>query len=846
MKNSHWILTMLLFTTSTLTIGAFENKNTEREKYLPAGSASLSFQDKKEAQNKDLIVWYKKPATSWLEALPLGNGLLGAMVFGGTSEERLILNEGTLYAEEPGGRNMPDITRDSGIVYQLIRNGQNAEADDYATKHWLGRSLPCYQPLGDLRLVFDNHGVVSEYVRELDLSEAVAKILYRQNGISISREAFVSYPDHAIILNLKSDKPGSMGFRLLMDSQHPTLKAKMSGKNEMVYTGQVPGIALRRTLEYVEGRNEQWKYPEIWNKDGSRKPYAKPVLYANEVDGRGMFFEVRVRVLSCDGTTDVSNNGLIVKSAANVVLAVSIATSYNGFDKSPSREGSNPSEKTLSVMKSISGKTYGQLRTAHVADYRNLFGRVSLKLGNAATQSTLPTDERLKLNEKKPDPSLAALYYQFGRYLMIASSRPGGQPSNLQGIWNVDVIPPWGSAYTMNVNLNMNYWGVETGNLSECHEPLFQFLREVSVTGGKVAKQMYHRPGWVLHHNTSIWRDAQPVDWFSYVSLWPMASGWLCEHLWEHYQFTLDHDFLLNTAYPIMKGAAEFYDSWLVKDQKGRLLTPVSDSPENMFYYTDKDGVQKMAGLTMGSTLDMAIIKELFRNTIKAGSILNKDEVWLRKLESRYKILFPFQIGSRGQMLEYYKEYKEVPPRHDTSPYYPLFPSDQITPESTPELAAAEQKLLQERGRRGGGWPGAWLAGCWARLGKGDSSINYINRLVSRNHPNLFNGGGTVFQIDANLGTMAAIGEMLLQSHTSEIVLLPALPKDWSSGSVKGLCARGGFIVDMTWKDGKLTSSLIKCKTGTTRKVRYMNKTVDLKFKPDEIVNLNTNLEQVK
>lgn len=795
----------------------------------------------------ELTLWYNTPAKNWLEALPLGNGLIGTMVFGGTSSETLVLNEGTLWAEEPGGRYMPDITKDSSYVFNLIRTGQHAEADLYVTKHWLGRSVPCYESLGNIRMFFDSTGVVSDYKRQLDLTEAVARVHYNRNGVSFDREVFTSYPDHAVIMHFYADKEGAIDFKLGLESQHPTAKLKASGPNEITFTGQLPGIALRRTLEYVEQNNEQWKYPEIWNKDGTRKPFAKQIMYGSEVDGKGMYFQVRVRVLNSNGKVSTSDDGLVIEDAQDVTLAVAIASSYNGFDKSPSREGIDPATRTSSVISKLIGKTYQQLLSTHLADYKEIFGRVSLQLGEPNENSNLPTNERLLKNVDNPDPTLTALYYQFGRYLVIADSRPGSQPANLQGIWNVDRIPPWGSEYTMNVNMNMNYWGVEAANLGDCHEPLIQFMREAAITGSKVAKEMYHSPGWVMHHNTSIWRDAQPVDWFSYVSFWPMGGGWLCEHLWEHYQFNPDLAYLRNTAYPIIKGSAEFYDHWLVDDGKGHLLTPVSDSPENMFYYNDKNGKQIMGGLTMGSTMDMAIIREVFTNAIKAAKLLNVDVAWCQKLEARLAKLLPYQIGSRGQILEYYKEYKEVPPRHNTSPYYPLFPSGQITPRQTPELAAAVQKLMEERGaRKGGGFPGAWLATDWARLGRGDMSISFINSLVSRNHPNFFNGGGNVFQIDANMGGYAAIGEMLLQSHTGEIELLPALPKDWVSGSVKGLRARGGFEVAMTWKNGVFTTGSIRSITGTTATVRHGEKTKVINLKKGETIHLNSELMLIK
>ena len=769
-----------------------------------------------------LELYYDTPAEKWLGALPLGNGRIGAMVFGGVPVERIVLNEDTLYAEEPGSRDLPlDITRDFDQVTAMIRSGQYLEADRYVTKHWLGRCWPCYQPLANLLLHLDHAPAFTSYRRDLDLRSAVSRVRYTSGGVDFEREFFLSAPDDVLVIRLRAGRPGALRFRLDFESAHPTARLRPSGVAEIVIRGQVPGIALRRTLDWVEQKGDAWKYPEIWNADGSRKPFAKQVLYGSEVDGRGTFFEVRVRALGDPRLVRSSGNGLEVTGGSEVVLLAAVASSFDGVDKSPSRAGIAPESRTRPRIESAAHRNFDELHNRHVADYRRFFDRVSLDLAPSGAAAALPTDQRARRFSEGGDPAMAALYFQFGRYLIISGSRPGTQPLNLQGIWNVDVIPPWASAYTTNINLEMNYWAANTANLADCEEPLFRLLQEMTRTGAAVARNMYHRPGWVMHHNTTLWRDAQPVDSEAYFSFWPMAGGWLCRHLWDHYLFSGDREFLRKTAYPIMKGAAEFYSAWLVDDGSGHLVTPVSTSPENMFYYTGEDGQQKMAGVAMGGTLDMAIIRELFGNVINASGLLGEDPQLRKTLEDQLGKLLPYHVGSRGQLLEYYKEFKEVPPRHNTSPFYPLYPGTQITLRGTPELASAERKLLEERTRNNGHWPSAWHACCWSRLGEAARAYSSIEALIARStHPNLFNGRGEVFQIDGNLGGTAAIAEMLLQSHAGEIHLLPALPAQWSSGSVTGLRARGGFEIEMSWANSRLVSCKLYSQSAGEHKVR--------------------------
>ncbi len=787
-----------------------------------------------------LTLWYRQPALRWLEAVPLGNGRLGAMVFGGPAEERIVLNEDTLYSDEPGYRDLPlDVSPDLDRVSAMIRNGQYKEAGEFITKHWMGRAQACYQPLGDLCLRFSPTHDVANYHRELDLTTALARVRYVYSGVRFEREFFTSYPDNLLAIRLTADAPGRIGFQLSLSSPHPTLQAAATSANEVTFNGQLPGFALRREFDFIESFGDQRKYPEIYNSDGTRKPNAQRVLYGDAIGGRGMKFEVRVQAQTEGGTVTTSPAGLIVQGANSALLLVAVASSYNGFDRSPSRDGADPAPKNRATLAAATGKPYATLRNAHVQDYQSLFQRVELDLGAAPNT---PTDLRLRAAATQPDTALDALHFQFGRYLMIAGSRPGSQPLNLQGIWNVDVIPPWAGAYTTNINIQMNYWPAETTNLSECHEPLFRMLGELTATGGKVARDMYHLPGWVLHHNTTIWRDAQPVDNLALYSFWPLAGGWFCQHLWEHYRFTHDRDFLRARAYPIMKAAAEFYSGWLKDDGSGRLTTPVSTSPENAFYYTDAAGARQQGSVAQGCTLDLAIIRELFRNVIESARLLGLDAPFREKLASQLAKLPDYQVGQRGQLLEYYKEFEEYPPRHDTSAFYPLYPGTEITP-ATPRLYEAERVLVTRRNKSNGGWPGAWVSNCWSRLGDAERAYAAFRSILNRStHPNFFNGTGAIYQIDGNLGGTAAVVEMLLQSHTGEIHLLPALPKAWPQGRVKGLVARGGFEVSMEWSGSRLKEALITARLGGACRLRYGAKTAQLDTQPGQRFRLTADL----
>ncbi|WP_349818162.1 MULTISPECIES: glycosyl hydrolase family 95 catalytic domain-containing protein [Clostridium] len=657
-----------------------------------------------------------------------------------------------------------------------------------------------YAPMGDLYLKFNyNDKNYKSYRRELDLSNAKATISYEINNINYKREVFISAPDNAMIIKISADKEKSISFSATLRS---LLKSKVNGLNQdtIILKGVTPICAL----------------PSYVNEEES-------IIY-DEEGKLGMRFQVYLKARVTEGNVNVTNGLLNIKEASSVTLVLVANTSFNGFDKEPGTEGKDEELLCKSQLKSLEDKSYEEIESNHIDDYRKLFNRVEFCLGND-DYSYLPTNERLeRLKNNKEDLGLISLYFQYGRYLLISSSREGSQPVNLQGIWNEDLRPAWSSNYTVNINTEMNYWGAETCNLSECHNPLFNMLKDLSVTGASTAKTMFNCNGWTTNHNVDLWRYSSTVQGSSEWGFWPMGGAWMCQHLWEHYDFTRDKNFLKNEAYPIMKGAAIFLLDYLIEDKDGNLVTCPSTSPENNFL--DNEGRKCCA--SMMSTMDISIIRDLFNNCIAAINVLKVDNEFKEELQKALGRLPKYKVNKFGAVQEWYKDFDEYEPGHrHMSHLFALYPGREISEKNNFELLEASKKTLERRLNQGGGhtgWSCAWIINFYARLKEAELANKYLHVLLKNlTFMNLF-CVHPPFQIDGNFGGTAGIAEMLIQSHTGIIEILPAIPKAWRCGYIKGLKARGGFVIDFKWDNNEITKLSITSKVGGKCKIKFGKK----------------------
>ncbi|CAH8281463.1 alpha-L-fucosidase 2 [Mariniflexile fucanivorans] len=740
--------------------------------------------------SEDLKFWYTQPAKEWSEALPIGNGRLGAMVYGGIQMEHLQLNEETLWTGGPHSYDNPDAYNHLEEVRNLLKQEKYNEAEDTAEKMMgIPKYQMAYQPFGDLFLMFPQGAKSSNYRRELDLQKALSTVSYNIGETKFTRKVFASYPDQAIVMRLESDKSKQLTFDLILTSPH-TSKSEVVNETTLVMSGQL-------------GKQKERSLIGAW-------------------EGEGLKFASQVKVIAEGGEVIAQGDKISVRNANAVTLIYVAATSFvNANDVS-----ADPLKRINDYLAATTGKSFEQLYQRHIDDYTKLFNRVSINLGSTDENNNIPTNERLnRVKEGASDPLLTEQVFQYGRYLMIAGSRPGTQPLNLQGIWNGTINPPWCSKYTININIQMNYWVAEVGNLSECHEPFLRMVHELQEPGSNTAKTHYKADGWVTHHNTDLWRGTAPVDG-AHWGMWPTGGAWLCQHLWEHYLYTGDVDFL-KKSYPVMKAASEFFLDVLVENNDGKLITSPSISPEHSHGGTNKDGMSSNrsgAAVIDGPTMDGQILRDLFANCIKASEILGVDKTFRKQIAETRNRLAPMKIGRHGQLQEWQEDWDNPENSHaHVSHLYGLFPSSQINRNDTPELFEAAHTSLIQRGQNDG-WSGAWRIALWARVGDGDIAYTALNSHVLHGFTTNMFSDRTVFQIDANFGATAGIAEMLLQSHNNEIHVLPALPKAWPNGYVKGLRARGGFEVDIEWKDGKLVQATIHADNDGTFKIASQGK----------------------
>ena len=756
-------------------------------------------------------MWYTNPAINWNEALPIGNGRMGAMVFGGVKTERLQLNEQTLWSGAPRNWNNPKAKVVLPLVRKAALEGKYKLADSLS-KQMQGPYTESYMPMADLLIRYQNISDSSAYTRDLNMDSALTKTQFTDGAKTYNRTAFASFPDRVIVYRNSCNARGSISFKAELTSKLHYKIYRLTA-NHIVLKGKCP-----KHVEPVY----VWKVKDD-----------KAIQYAEDERGEGMNFEVDLLVKNEGGRVSADDKYITVENADAVSLIISAATSYNGFTKSPGLQGKNPAIAARRSLNAAAKKTFHQLKQRHINDYQPIFRRFQLNLGEGKNLR-FPTDERLKLMSVYNDPEIVASVAQFGRYILIAGSRPGGLPVNLKGIWNDRVRPEYSSNWCIDHDAQMFYYAVETTNLSEMHEPFLDFINDLSKNGRITAAVNYGMRGWCAHHNTDIWRQTGPVgnygDGNPHWATWNMSGPWLCANLFDHYQFTGDKRFLREKAWPAMKGAAQFCLDWLVKNKDGKLISAPSVSPENTFI----TGKGDTAEISISTTSDIALMRELFTNCIKTSAILNIDKALSIKLQKTLAQLMPYQVGLKGELREWFKPWRPVDRSHrHLSHLYPIFPGNEISPGLMPKLADAAKKALSLRTKTNCTWGFPLKAACWARLGEADSAwttwqnqLRYVDprsKSSKDNYglfPNFFNSDGADLIMNGNGCATAVIAEMLVQSRPAELELLPALPKVFVNGSASGICARGGFVINLYWDNSALKNAVILSKLGNTCRLR--------------------------